>query len=273
MAFHLVPQQLGEFESLDASHCQTSARKVQLLDLLQDDLIDFEDGWILQKYLLENHFNRLSCLPHRSQFNSEVDHFQMACGLDSILVLQHHPVYTLGTGSDDKFILCNDGVVPVVRMDRGGEVTYHGPGQLTVYPILDLRGYKQDIHWYIRALEEVVIRALSTLGLNAKRQDGVTGVWINDVKVAAIGIKCRRWVTMHGLAVNIEQCSLLPFEGIVACGLEGRKVGYINQFLSSNITVSDFSCFLERAFEEVFQVEILRYELNLRDFSPDGIPN
>lgn len=258
MILNLMPQQLGQFEPLLLA--KSPERKVQLLDLLNDDLVDFEEGWELQKGLLQDHLNRISCLPDRSQFCTEVDHFQFSRGLDSILFLQHKPVYTLGTVSDESFILSNDAAIPVIRMDRGGEVTYHGPGQLTVYPILDLRGYKQDIHWYIRALEEVVIRALATLGVDATRQDGVTGVWINGVKVAAIGIKCRRWVTMHGIAVNVEASSLLPFQGIVACGLEGRKVGYLNQFLSSNITVFDFAKVLEHAFEDVFQIEINKYK-------------
>ena len=144
-------------------------------------------------------------------------------------------------------------------MDRGGEVTYHGPGQLTVYPILDLRHYKQDIHWYVRALEEVVILALQECGLNAVREPDVTGVWVDQHKVAAVGVKCKRWITQHGFAVNVTPESLGNFDGIVPCGLEGRRVGCVNDFLPEGqaVTVQQMAVYVRSAFEEVFRVELV----------------
>jgi lipoyl(octanoyl) transferase len=286
-------QQLGVFEVLETTGSSTD-RRVALLDYTARNndttglpsLIDFDTAWEYQKHILNQQIERLqlddmttsSFLP--TIINMDDD--DKTNGHDAVIMLQHNPVYTLGTGSDDKFVLpssCpnddeddNDSAthdiadpftVPVVRMDRGGEVTYHGPGQITVYPILDLRSYRQDIHWYMRALEEAIILAISKCDKNLKpeRQDDVTGVWVNNRKIAAVGIKCRRWITMHGLAVNVEESSLENFQGIVPCGLEGRKVGCINQFIDNPITVHDFSILLKEALEEVFQIELINQEL------------
>ena len=105
----------------------------------------------------------------------------------------------------------------------GGEVTYHGPGQIVLYPLLDLRGYRQDVHWYFRTLEEVVIRTLKSLGLPAGREEGLTGVWVEGAKACAMGVKVSRWVTMHGLALNVAP-NLDHFAHIVPCGIAGDSV-------------------------------------------------
>jgi lipoyl(octanoyl) transferase len=252
----LAPQQLGSFERLDilsstGSDALSSQRTVSLLDWSARDPIPFQEAWDVQKVLTENQFERLQMAG--TQFDNTING-------DCILMLQHQPVYTLGTGSDPSFIL--SGAVDVVRMDRGGQVTYHGPGQLVVYPILDLRGYRQDIHWYMRALEEAILLALQKVGLNqAERQVDVTGVWIDNRKVAALGIKARRWVTMHGLAVNVEHSSLANFEGIVPCGLEGRTVTCVNEFLADPLTVSDFAVHMKEALEEIFCISLQEADL------------
>jgi lipoyl(octanoyl) transferase len=214
--------------------------------------IDFEAAWDCQKEIMNQHAERIDDGSYYSFLMTDG-------GCDTVMMLLHDPVYTLGTGSDEKFVLSLSEHVPSIRMDRGGEVTYHGPGQLTVYPIMDLRSYRQDIHWYMRALEEAIILALSRCGLShtPERQDEVTGVWVNNHKVAAVGIKCRKWVTMHGLAVNVEEESLSIFGGIVPCGLEGRKVGCINQFIEEPITVNQFALMMKQGLEEVFQVELV----------------
>ena len=192
-------------------------------------------------------------------------------GADTIILVEHEPVYTLGTGSDISFILesqkSNQFVPPIVRIDRGGEVTYHGPGQLTVYPIIDLRNYNQDIHWYMRALEEVVVRAINNVLINdgqsalvAHREENITGVWINDYKVAAIGVKCRKWITQHGFAINITPESMQYLDNIVPCGLLGRKVGYVNQFLQHKpITVSQMTDHIIQSLGDVFQIRLVPY--------------
>eukprot|EP00850_Spirogloea_muscicola_P008808 SM000048S16520 [mRNA] locus=s48:128822:130305:- [translate_table: standard] len=152
---------------------------------------------------------------------------------DAVLLLQHRPVYTLGSGSSLEHLRFDPARPPVelVRTERGGEVTYHGPGQLVLYPILDLRRHRQDLHWYLRSLEEVVIRALwSAFRICATREDGLTGVWADGGKVAAIGVRVSKWVTYHGVAVNVTT-ALAPYELIVPCGISGRAVNSVKELL------------------------------------------
>lgn len=143
-------------------------------------------------------------------------------GPDVLLLLEHPPVYTLGRGADVRFLgESADGPIPVVRAGRGGQVTYHGPGQLVGYPILDLRGHRQDVHWYVRQLEQVLIDALAILGIASGRVSGLTGVWIDGRrKIASIGIGIRRWVAWHGFALNVGH-DLAPFDAITPCGIAG----------------------------------------------------
>jgi lipoyl(octanoyl) transferase len=252
----LSPQQLGTFEKLTID--DSSTRTVQLFDWSSRDPLDFNDGWNFQKDLMSNHLNRLNeeQVDTNQQLGREYGQF---AGFDSIIMLQHSAVFTLGTGSSPDFVLSDS--VPVVRMDRGGEVTYHGPGQLVVYPVIDLRGYKQDIHWYMRALEEAILLALKKAGIqNAVREDDVTGVWIDCRKVAALGIKARRWITQHGLAINVTPESLANFRGIVPCGLEGREVTCVNDHLPEPISVRDFAQLMREALEEVFCIRMVAAE-------------
>jgi lipoyl(octanoyl) transferase len=244
LTLKLSPQQLGVFETIAVD--DTSTRTVQLFDWSGDDPISFNDGWDFQKELMACHLERLKHTDSKHQFD----------GFDSVVMLQHLPVYTLGTGSDPEFVLSDS--VELVRMDRGGEVTYHGPGQLVVYPVIDLRGYKQDIHWYMRALEEVILLALQNAGIkNAVRESDVTGVWIGGKKVAALGIKARRWITQHGLAINVTPEALHNFRGIVPCGLEGREVTCINDHLPKPISVEKFAEYVKEALEEVLCIQML----------------
>ena len=150
--------------------------------------------------------------------------------------------------------------IPVKRINRGGEITYHGTGQLTVYPVLDLRSYSQDIHWYVRALEEAVILAFADCGITASRDKDTTGVWVNDFKVAAVGVNCKKWITQHGVAINVLEDSLLGFEGIIPCGLKDRKVGYVNQFIDDPVSLADFADIMNRALEQVFEISIINYD-------------
>jgi lipoyl(octanoyl) transferase len=256
------PQQLGEFEVLAFDSTIRSNRNVALVDYSNHPSpIPFTTAWDWQKHLLEGHVERMTRDANDDDDNNSSQFLQSpdrTRGVDTIIMLQHDPVYTLGTGSDEKFIRGINKEVPVIRMDRGGEVTYHGPGQLTVYPVLDLRGYRQDIHWYMRALEEAILIALSKVGLDrAERQDDVTGVWVDNFKVAACGVKVKRWVTMHGLAVNVETSSLENFEGIVPCGLDGRSVACINQFIDEPISVAEFAKVLKEALENVFEIQLI----------------
>jgi lipoyl(octanoyl) transferase len=149
---------------------------------------------------------------------------RLAGGPDVLLLLEHPSVYTLGRGADPRHLgSATAGSVPIVRAHRGGEVTYHGPGQLVGYPILGLRELRTDVRWYLRTLEEVLIGALGDLGITAGRRDGLTGVWVGARKIASIGVALRRWVTWHGFALNVGP-DLRGFDAITPCGLSGVEM-------------------------------------------------
>jgi len=276
-----IKQGFGTFEFLniddekksnnDNDVAARNKRVAILHDYSGQSPIAYQTMWDVQKKHVDSHIERLKLEREAEIFQSQfltsnnvsndmrrnVQSYNRPEGYDSIIMLQHEPVYTLGTGADPKFVKSPKGI-DVVYVERGGEVTYHGPGQLVAYPILDLRGYRKDIHWYVRALEEAIIIALESVGVQgARREDGVTGVWVNNKKIGAIGVKVRRWVTMHGLSVNVDQRSLANFEGIVPCGLVGREVCCINDLLEKPITVEDFASHLSSALETVFEVELV----------------
>ena len=181
---------------------------------------------------------------------------------DRLILLEHPPVYTLGTGADLKFLKFDPDQTnrEVHRIERGGEVTYHCPGQLVGYPILNLRHYQTDLHWYLRQLESVIIRLLKGYGLAGTRLAGFTGVWLEGCKVAAIGIKVRRWITMHGFALNVCP-DLSGFKDIVPCGIEDKPVGTLAQFIPG-ITLEQVRHDLAVAFSEVFQVQFMIAEVD-----------
>ena len=145
---------------------------------------------------------------------------------EALLLLQHEPCYTLGRGANPAFLRFDPAAppLPLHRIDRGGEVTHHCPGQLVLYPVLNLRRHGGDLHRYLRALEQVVIDLLATQGLPAGRIKGLTGVWLEGRKVAAIGVGARRWISQHGLALNVD-CALEGFAAVVPCGIADRPVG------------------------------------------------
>lgn len=141
---------------------------------------------------------------------------------DRLVLLEHPPVLTLGRASNVDHVLRPDGV-DVFEVERGGDVTYHGPGQLVGYPILDLTGYRQDLHWYLRTLEQALIEALATLGIASERRPGFTGVWTGGRKIASIGVHVKQWVTWHGFALNVST-DLQAFDRIVPCGIAGVEM-------------------------------------------------
>ena len=141
---------------------------------------------------------------------------------DVLLLLEHPPVVTLGRNSHAAHLLRPAGV-EVFEVERGGDVTFHGPGQLVGYPILDLRAYKEDLHWYLRTLEQALIDALGILAIPAERNPGLTGVWTRGRKIASIGIHVKQWVTWHGFALNVTT-DLTHFDRIVPCGIQGVEM-------------------------------------------------
>jgi lipoyl(octanoyl) transferase len=141
---------------------------------------------------------------------------------DLLLLLEHPPVVTLGRTARDRHLLDAAGI-DVVEVERGGDVTYHGPGQLVGYPILDLTRYRTDLHWYLRTLEQALIEALAELAIPAARNPGYTGVWTQGRKIASIGVHVKQWVTWHGFALNVTT-DLSQFGRIVPCGIPGVEM-------------------------------------------------
>jgi lipoyl(octanoyl) transferase len=139
---------------------------------------------------------------------------------DTLLLLEHPHVYTLGRGASERYLTAPPPGVPVHRVSRGGQVTYHGPGQLIGYPILKLEGAARDVHTYLRSLENVIMQTLRTYGIDAGRRQNLTGVWVGPRKIASIGVGIRRWITLHGFALNVNS-DLRFFGWIVPCGIEG----------------------------------------------------
>jgi lipoate-protein ligase B len=155
---------------------------------------------------------------------------------DALLLLEHPPVVTLGRGTRQGSLplapeLLRSRGMDVYEIERGGDVTYHGPGQLVGYPIFDLGGHRKDLHWFLRQLEETLIVALAGLGVHAERRAGYTGVWTGGRKIASIGIHVKQWVTWHGFALNVST-DLSAFDLIVACGIPGVVMTSIERELS-----------------------------------------
>ena len=178
---------------------------------------------------------------------------------DTVLFLEHPPVVTLGRRTEDGELHVPAGAeVDVVETDRGGKSTFHGPGQLVCYPILDLRRHGKDVKQYVRDLEEALIRTLAPLGLEATRIDGLTGVWLHPPprKIASIGVHISRWVTTHGYALNVD-LDPKPFtEWITACGLEDAAFTTIARELGRDVTVEEVRPLAHEALAEVFGLEL-----------------
>ncbi|MBD3880151.1 lipoyl(octanoyl) transferase LipB [Phormidium tenue FACHB-886] len=216
---------------------QERAAGTQQCQLYQCGLIDYEVALNWQRSLLADR-----------KENSSLS--------DVLILLEHPPVYTLGQGATVNFLNFDPGAAAhlLYRVERGGEVTYHCPGQLVGYPILNLRRHRQDLHWYLRQLEEVLIRVLALYGLEGERISGLTGVWVEGRKLAAIGIKVSRWITMHGFALNVCP-DLSGFQEIVPCGIADRPVGSLAQFVPK-VDLDRVRQQVAACFAEVFQLQI-----------------
>lgn len=176
---------------------------------------------------------------------------------DVFILLEHPPVYTLGQGADPKFLKfeIQSHNHQVYRIERGGEVTYHCPGQLVGYPILNLQRYRKDLHWYLRQLEEVLINTLSFYNLRGERLPGFTGVWVEGRKVAAIGIKVSRWITMHGFSLNVCP-DMTGFARIVPCGIPDKPVASLTEWIP-NLTCDEVRATIVQCFAQVFDIEFV----------------
>lgn len=180
----------------------------------------------------------------------------------SIILVEHPSTFTFGKTSQKKHLLITaeqlqEKQIQVYDIDRGGDITFHGPGQLVCYPILNLNFFAKDLHWYLRSLEEVVILTLEKYKISAVRkqhpdpQKNYTGVWVNDEKICAIGVKVSHWITMHGLALNVST-DLKFFDFIVPCGIYDKKVTSMEKLLHFNVNIQEVSETFKSNFEHVF---------------------
>jgi lipoate-protein ligase B len=162
---------------------------------------------------------------------------------DTLLLLEHPHTYTLGKTADRTNLIGSEEYlekngISVFEIDRGGDITYHGPGQIVGYPIIDLNKWKPDTHLYLRNLEEVIIKVLAEYGIESGRKPEYTGVWVGESKIAAIGIRVSRWVTMHGFAFNINT-DLELFNGIIPCGIKDKEVTSLSRLLKREINIDE----------------------------------
>lgn len=162
---------------------------------------------------------------------------------DQMLSLEHKPVYTIGRTRDQSSLGSNTAMLPhpTVEINRGGQATYHGPGQLVGYPILDLKPLGKDLHAYIRAIEEALIRSCAEYGVVASRREGLTGVWVENRKLASIGVGVRKWISMHGFAINLNKESLTGFLSITPCGIEGVAMTSLESECGREVPVQEFA--------------------------------
>jgi lipoate-protein ligase B len=191
---------------------------------------------------------------------------------DTLLLTEHLPVYTIGRSGDPNHLLAGtpelrEKGIALFYNDRGGDVTYHGPGQLVGYPILDLHNYYQDLHRYLRDIESVIINVLGCFGIRASRTDGYTGVWVGNDKICAIGIKSSKWVTMHGFALNVST-DLSYFDRIIPCGIFEKGITSMQELLGRKVAMEEVVPDLLREFAGVFHVAIQRALIN--EICPEG---
>lgn len=233
----------------------TQNKKVNFIDL---GLIDYQEGWDYQEKL----FSEIIDIKVKNRSES-LENQQITPNY--LLFCQHPHVYTLGkSGKMEHLLLDEDGLAQnhakFYKINRGGDITYHGPGQLVGYPILDLDNFFTDIHKYMRFLEEGIIRTLAEYGIEAGRIDGLTGVWIDHVeqqnprKICAMGVKSSRWVTMHGFALNVNT-DLNYFQNIVPCGIDDKAVTSLALELGKLVDIKEVANKLKNHLGELFEMD------------------
>lgn len=220
--------------------------------------ISYNDAWSLQTKV------------HKSLVEKKrLDTYSPSSAVHELLICEHNPVYTLGkSGKEDHLLMSQDDIdregFEFVKINRGGDITYHGPGQLTVYPILDMESFFRDVHKFVRYLEEINIRVLSHYDLNGIREEGFTGVWLDATnekpkrKICAIGVHFSKWVSLHGFALNVNT-NLSHFENIIPCGIaeDDKTVTSLQQELGRLIDLEEVKLLIKEKAAEVFNYQYL----------------
>jgi lipoyl(octanoyl) transferase len=172
---------------------------------------------------------------------------------DTILLLEHAPVFTIGRTRDRSSLRDASHLPhPLVEINRGGQGTFHGPGQLVSYAILDLNQRKKDLHDHLRNLEEAIILALAEFKVIGSRRDGLTGVWVDDRKIASLGVGVRSWVTLHGFALNVQNISMPPFQFITPCGIDGVSMTSVENESAAPISMNEMKSAMKKALKKTF---------------------
>jgi len=226
-------------------------------------VISYKEAWDLQESVLGDNLLLKSDArknkPEATAAAIDTHHHLFLC--------EHPPVYTLGKSGNIQNVLLSEAAlqekgIEFFKTNRGGDITFHGPEQLVGYPILDLEKMNTDIGWYLRNLEETVIRTIATFGIKGERSAGETGVWIEpdklgkERKICAIGVRCSRWITMHGYALNVNT-DLQYFDHIIPCGIQNKQVTSMQKELGEKVDMESLKKIYCQQFEKVFQVSLL----------------
>ena len=240
--------------------------KNQQVEFRDWGLIDYKEAWDKQEELFSATVNLKTKINNR-RIAAEGNEYEDDALTPNYLIFCEHPhVYTLGKSGKPEHLLLNeqglaDKKAAYYHINRGGDITYHGPGQIVSYPILDLDNFFTDIHRYLRTLEEAVILTLADYGLTAGRYPGYTGVWFdagneNARKICALGVRCSRWVTMHGLAFNVNT-DLDYFKNIVPCGIDDKDVTSMQRELGREVDINEVKKILKHHISVLFNMEML----------------
>lgn len=229
-------------------------KKVNFQDLGRKD---YKETWDYQEQLF------------KTVLDTKIKNRREDAGLETsnhLLFVEHDHVYTLGKSGDLENLLANEALLEKIgatfyKINRGGDITYHGPGQITGYPILDLDNFFTDIHKYLRLLEEIFIKILADYGLKGERSDGETGVWLDPGtpfarKICALGVRASRWVTMHGFAFNVNT-NLGYFDHIIPCGIDDKAVTSLAVELKREVDLEEVKSKIKRYFTELFEAELV----------------
>ena len=211
------------------------------MNILQNQKIDindlgdrnFKEIWDMQKKL------------QKQRINNEI--------YDTLLLVEHEPVYTLGKNANKNHLLQNrNNEIKIYDTDRGGDITFHGPGQLVGYPILDLNNYTKSVNWYMRVLEELIIKVIGEFGILGSRIEGLTGVWVNNQKIGAQGVRISRWVTMHGFSINVSP-DLKYYDGIIPCGIFNYGITSMEELLNKKLEMNKVKKTTIKIFKKLFK--------------------
>ena len=229
---------------------------IKLTDL---GLTPYQEAWDIQQGIFDS-------IVDIKLANRKLPENEQTPTQSEFLFVEHPHVYTLGKSGDTANMLLDENTLKqkgatFIKVNRGGDITYHGPGQVVGYPILDLDNFFTDIHLYLRKLEDVIINTIAEYGLKGERSEGETGVWL-DVgkptarKICALGVRTSRWVTMHGFALNVNS-NLAYFDYIVPCGIRGKAVASMHAELGKEVDQNEVKEKIKKHFQEIFKAELM----------------